>query len=131
MSALLTLAEKAAATYAFTDSFEAWRHRDTPVCVPLDIAGTTLDEALASACNSCGHGDTLFVVQTHARTERQTLHCWRIRQGKRNYQRDPLTGIPGWVHPLFPDPVFSFGITEFRPDEPFVAALVPELRGRG
>lgn len=110
-----TLAERAAATYALTDSFEAWRVRDTATAVPLEVTACSVEEALQQAQASCGHKDTLLLLQTHARTEKQTLHVFRIRQGKRVYRGV----IEGFVTPLHAEPQFAIGVVRFQPEEPF------------
>ncbi len=133
MNAVATFERQIAATYAMHDTFDAWRLRDTPTPVSIIADAPTLDEALARAQAACGHGDTLFIRQTHARTERQTLHAWRIRKGARTYRVDPLTGVPGFVHPLKPDPLFSMAVDAFAPIEhlAWVNAPLDALRGGG
>lgn len=125
MNAPATFAARIAATYAMHDSFDAWRLRDTETMTPIPLSAATLADALAEAQNPCGHGDTLFILQTHAHTEKQTLHAWRIRRGARVYRVDPLTSIPGFVHPLKPDPLFSFAVDAFDPTAPFSAMPRP------
>jgi hypothetical protein len=122
-------AAKVTATYAITDSFRAWRVREPlgGFVVPVDATGDTLPDALATACNATGHGDTLLIEQTAAHTERKALHVYRIRAGKREYRRDPYTGSPVWVSPLKPDLLVSFGVEVFDPVEPFDALAI--LRG--
>lgn len=120
---------KIQATYPLRDTFEAWRLRDGPTSQRLDIDAEALAGALAQAQASCGHRDTLFIVQTHARTEKRTLHAWRIRQGARSYRTDPLTGIPGFVHPLKPDALFSMDVDAFAPVEPWKYASGADVVG--
>ena len=115
MIQLVTIADKIAATYAMTDTFDAWRFRDGPNSIALQIDADTLADALSQAQARCGHGDTLFIRQTHALSGKLTLHCWRIRQGKRVYRG----ALEGFVAPLKPDPLFSMMVDAFAPTEPW------------
>lgn len=119
MSAPAPFAREIAATYAMTDTFEAWRLRDTETATSIGISATTLADALSHAQNSCGHGDTLLILQTHARTERQTLHAFRIRQGARELRRIGDDPVPQWIRPLKPDAMFSMAVDAFTPVAPF------------
>lgn len=102
------------------ERFRAWRlPHGCGETIPLDVAGAeTLTEALqASQTQSCHHKDTLLVLAINAHSGRQMLHSYQVRQGKREYRRDPITGIPGWVHPLKLDETYAVAVEAFSPAE--------------
>lgn len=111
----------AATTFAdratpMTATFKAWRKRDPLInqVVPLEIAATTLNEAVASASASCSHKDHILVLEQHPHGK-QTLHIYAIKQGKREYRGVAL----GYVAPLYPAHLFSTDVIAFAPSEPF------------
>ena len=100
-----------------TVSYQAWRLRDE-TAVPLELGEVNdVQDALAAACASCGHKDTLFLLCDDGRAK--LLRAYVIQQGKREHRRDPVTGIPRWVHELKPATLFAMAVSAFDPVEPW------------
>lgn len=94
-------------------TFKAWRQRDE-LAVPLDIGQPAdLREAIAAACASCGHKDTLFLLCEDRQIK--LLRAYAIQQGKREYRGPAL----GYVAPLKPAELFCLPVREFDPVEPW------------
>lgn len=47
------------------------------------------------------------------------VHFYQIKQGKREYRRNPLTGAPGFIAPLYAAPLFNMDLHQFAPVEPW------------
>ena len=102
------------------DIFTAWRlSHGSRTATRLDCKGGDLAEALQSASRLCQHKDVLFVLHTDRISGIKRLHCFVIRNGKREYRVDRETGIPGMVTPSKPDCIFDMAVIDFHPAEPW------------
>jgi len=96
--------------------FKVWRvtpHGN----IPIETTGETLADVVNEAQLSCYHKDQLIVLATDGKGS--IAHFHQIKQGKREYRRNPLTGEPGFVAPLYAAPLFQMAVHDFAPVEPW------------
>jgi hypothetical protein len=85
---------------------------------PLEITAATLADALADACNSCSHKDTLAISEHEALAETTTVHFYSVkRKSKPRYVVVEHVGRN--VHDLYAEPLFSLAVNAFDPIEPW------------
>lgn len=81
----------------------------------------SLETAEQGAMPRLQHKATLFIHERDGRHNKAVQHAYRVRQGQRNYVKNPRTGIPEWVKPLKLDHLFSLPVDAFQPARPFDA----------
>lgn len=127
-------AETIRPTHMNATTFEAWRldgsaNIATAISLPTDEAAN-LAAVLSVTAPNCHHKDQLVIVETSPTGK--IAHFYQIKQGKREYRRDPVTGTCGFVSPLYPSALFSMAVRDFTPVEPWAwapGADVVGLRG--